>query len=61
MLHFLHLFVSTVIFRPYVFIFFACYLFLAVTSIGWKRTLLFTIIAYTVAFICEWSSAVAAC
>ncbi|MDQ3009729.1 MAG: carotenoid biosynthesis protein [Acidobacteriota bacterium] len=60
MLHLLYLLLSTVAYRPYVFIFFACYLFLAITHIGWKRTVLFTLLAYVVAFVCEWSSAVAA-
>jgi uncharacterized membrane protein len=60
MLHFFHLFFSTIAYRPYVFVFFACYLFLAVTHIGWKRTVLFTMLAYLIAFLCEWSSAVAA-
>ncbi len=58
--HFIHLLVSTIVLRPYVFVFFACYLFLAITHIGWKRTALFTVLAYAVAFVCEWSSAVAA-
>ncbi len=58
--HLIELLIGTVILRPYVFIFFGCYLFLAITHIGWKRTALFTVLAYTVAFICEWSSAVAA-
>jgi putative membrane protein len=56
----LKLLFSTVVFRPYVFVFFAFYLFLAITHIGWKRTVLFTVVAYVIAFICEWSSAVAA-
>jgi len=60
MLHFIHLWISTITLRPYVFVFFACYLFLAITHIGWKRTALFTALAYAVAFACEWSSAVAA-
>lgn len=60
MLHFIELLFSTIAYRPYVFVFFACYLLLAVTHIGWKRTALFTAVAYTVAFLCEWSSAVAA-
>jgi putative membrane protein len=59
MIHFFHLLISTVAYRPYVFIFFACYLFLAITHIGWRRTALFTAVAYVVAFLCEWSSAVA--
>ena len=60
MIHFIRLLISTVILRPYVFIFFACYLFLAITHLGWKRMALFTVLAYAVAFACEWSSAVAA-
>ncbi len=60
MLRFFELLIGTVILRPYVFIFFAAYLFLAITHIGWKRTALFTALAYTIAFLCEWSSAVAA-
>lgn len=57
---FLELLFGTVLLRPYVFIFFACYLFLAITHIGRKRTLIFSIIAFLIAFLCEWSSAVAA-
>jgi putative membrane protein len=60
MLHFLELLIGTVMLRPYVFIFFAAYLLLAITHIGWKRAALFTALAYAVAFACEWSSAVAA-
>jgi putative membrane protein len=60
MLRFFELLAGTVALRPYVFVFFACYLFLAITHIGWKRTALFTVLAYLVAFLCEWSSAVAA-
>jgi uncharacterized membrane protein len=60
MIHFFELLISTIAYRPYVFIFFACYLFLAITHIGWRRTALFTVVAYAVAFMCEWSSAVAA-
>ena len=59
MIHFFELLISTVAYRPYVFVFFACYLFLAITHIGWRRTALFTMVAYLVAFLCEWSSAVA--
>ncbi len=60
MLHFFYLFFSTIAYRPYVFVFLACYLFLAITHIGWKRTTLFSCVAFVVAFLCEWSSAVAA-
>lgn len=60
MLHFIELLIGTVLLRPYVFVFLAAYLFLAITHIGWKRTTLFTALAYLVAFLSEWSSAVAA-
>jgi uncharacterized membrane protein len=60
MVYFFQLLLGTIILRPYVFVFFAIYLFLAVTNLGWKRAGLFTIVAYLTAFICEWSSAVAA-
>jgi uncharacterized membrane protein len=57
---FLELFIGTITLRPYVFAFFLCYLFLAITHIGRRRTLVFTIVAFLIAFLCEWSSAVAA-
>ncbi|MDX2029852.1 MAG: carotenoid biosynthesis protein [Blastocatellia bacterium] len=60
MLHFLQLLLGTVAYRPYVFVFLACYLFLAITHLGRRRTGLFSAIAFLVAFVCEWSSAVAA-
>jgi len=59
-MHVLKLLLLTIAYRPYVFVFFACYLFLAITHIGRRRTMLFTGLAYLIAFVCEWSSAVAA-
>lgn len=59
MLHFLELLLGTVTYRPYVFVFFAVYLLIAITNIGIKRTVIFTALAFVVAFLCEWSSAVA--
>ena len=59
MLHFFELLFGTITYRPYVFVFFALYLFFALTNIGLKRTSIFTVLAFTVAFLCEWSSAVA--
>jgi putative membrane protein len=59
MLRIIELLFKTVALRPYVFVFLACYLFLAITRIGIRRTLLYTTVAYLVAFACEWSSAVA--
>lgn len=42
--------------RPYVFVFFAVYLVAAVSRMGWKKTAVFTLIAYIVAFTAELSS-----
>ena len=55
-MEFLRLLIGTVALRPYVFIFFGLYLFIAVCSIGWKRTSTFTVLAYVVAFVCEYTS-----
>ncbi|MFN0084167.1 MAG: carotenoid biosynthesis protein [Blastocatellia bacterium] len=60
MLHFFQLLLGTIAYRPYVFVFFSCYLFLAITHLGRRRTALFSVIAFLVAFVSEWSSAVAA-
>lgn len=50
------LFVATVFLRPYVFVFLAFYLTAAFVAIGWRRTVLFTGIAWVVAFSAEYSS-----
>lgn len=55
-MEFLDLLLGTVLLRPYVFIFLAIYLTLAVWHLGVKRALLFTVIAYTIAFLSEYSS-----
>ena len=52
----LRLLIGTIALRPYVFVFFGLYLFMAVCSIGWKRTAVFTFLAYLVAFVCEYTS-----
>jgi putative membrane protein len=48
--------VGMVVLRPYVFVFFGVYLVLAVSRLGWKRTAVFSLIAYAVAFTAEFSS-----
>jgi uncharacterized membrane protein len=58
MLHTLWLLLSTIAFRPYVFVFLFFYLLLAITHMGWRRAVFYTVLAYFVAFACEWSSAV---
>lgn len=50
------LLIGTIELRPYVFIFFAIYLVIAVTTIGLKRTAIFTVLAYAIAFVSEYSS-----
>src|SRR5262245_66291678 len=50
------LLIGTIQLRPYVFIFFAIYLVIAVTTIGLKRTAIFTVLAYAIAFVSEYSS-----
>jgi uncharacterized membrane protein len=56
MLDLLNRIVGMFLLRPYVFVFFAVYLVAAVSKMGWKKTLVFTLIAYSVAFLAEFSS-----
>jgi uncharacterized membrane protein len=56
MLEFLQLLTGTVLLRPYVFIFLACYLVLAGLHLGWGRTLAFLVLGYGVAWLAELSS-----
>ena len=50
------LFFKTILFRPYVFVFLAAFLFAAIQLIGWPRTWRFWLISWATAFICEYSS-----
>jgi putative membrane protein len=50
------LFFKTVLFRPYVFVFLAAFLFSAIQLIGWPRTWRFWLISWATAFVCEYSS-----
>jgi len=50
---FFSLLLGTVVLRPYVFGFLLVYLFAALADMGWRRTLLFTAIAWGVAFTAE--------
>ena len=43
---------GTVILRPYVFVFLAFYLAVAILNMGVVRSLLFTVLAYLIAFLC---------
>lgn len=53
---FLKLLLGTVIYRPYVYAFFACFLLFAVYHLGWKRMWTFLVSTFIVAFLCEYSS-----
>jgi len=50
------LFFKTVLFRPYVFVFLAAFLFAAIQLIGWPRTWRFWLLSWATAFVCEYSS-----
>ncbi|MCI0428462.1 MAG: carotenoid biosynthesis protein [Nitrospiraceae bacterium] len=52
----LDLFIKTILFRPYVFVFLAAFLFAAIKLIGWPRTWRFWLISWATAFVCEFSS-----
>ncbi|MGH7934247.1 MAG: carotenoid biosynthesis protein [Candidatus Binataceae bacterium] len=52
----MHLLVSTIELRPYVFVFLASFLFIGIVNFGLRTTLLFTVLTYAVALACEWSS-----
>jgi putative membrane protein len=56
MLEFLRLIAGTLILRPYVFIFLACYLALATLHLGFGRTLVFLVCGYLTAWLMELSS-----
>lgn len=47
---------GTVLLRPYVFVFLAVYLTIAILNMGALRSVIFTVIGYTVAFASEYSS-----
>lgn len=50
------LLISTILYRPYVFIFLFIFLIIAIHAMGWKRTVAFTLITWVVAFSAEWAS-----
>ena len=50
------LLLGTIVLRPYVFVFLAVYLTIAVLNMGLVRSILFTLLAYTIAFLSEYSS-----
>lgn len=50
---FFSLLLGTIVLRSYVFAFLLLYLFAAVVDMGWRRTLLFTLLGWGVAFTAE--------
>jgi putative membrane protein len=42
--------------RPYVFLFFGAFLLVSVPHVGWRRTLIFALVGYFIAFGSEWLS-----
>jgi uncharacterized membrane protein len=52
----MHLLLSTVELRPYVFIYLASFLFISVVSFGMRTTILYVLLTYVVTLGCEWSS-----
>ena len=56
MVDFCRLLFGTIVLRPYVFAFLTVYLAAAATHLGWRRTLLFLPIGYSLAWLSEYSS-----
>lgn len=52
----MHLLLSTIALRPYVFVFLSAFLFISIVNFGLRTTVLFTLLTYLVALGCEWSS-----
>ncbi|HUO03693.1 MAG TPA: carotenoid biosynthesis protein [Candidatus Binataceae bacterium] len=52
----MYILLSTIALRPYVFIFLASFLFIAIVNFGLRTTLLFSLLTYIVSLVCEWSS-----
>lgn len=53
---FLTLLWGTVVYRPYVYVFFLCFLCFGLYHLGWRRTFVFLVSTYLIAFACEYSS-----
>jgi len=55
-MEFLSLLYGTLLLRPYVFVFLTVYLIIAILHLGVKRSAIFTVLAYGIAFLAEYSS-----
>lgn len=53
---FTQLLLSTIYYRPYVYLFFCIFLYFAIPLFTLRTTLVFTLIGFTTAFLCEYSS-----
>ncbi len=53
---FIQLLWGTVIYRPYVYAFFACYLVFALRQLRLRGTIIYTVLAYLIAFVSEFSA-----
>ena len=52
----MELLLGTIVLRPYVFVFLISYLVIAILDMGVKRSILFTILGFGIAFVAEYSS-----
>jgi hypothetical protein len=52
----MHLLLSTIALRPYVYVFLVSFLFISIVNFGLRTTALFALLTYLVAFVCELSS-----
>jgi hypothetical protein len=52
----MHLLLSTIALRPYVFIYLVSFLFISIVNFGLRTTILYAVLTYFVALGCEWSS-----
>lgn len=53
---FFRLLIGTIIYRPYVYAFFVCYVVFAFAQVGAARTATYTVMAWAIAFLCEYSA-----
>jgi putative membrane protein len=53
---FFHLLLGTMYYRPYVYLFLLCFLVFSISHLGMRGTFIFSVIAYLIAFLSEYSS-----
>ncbi len=52
----MYLLLSTIALRPYVFVFLVAFLLISISNFGVRTTLLFSLLTYSIGFLCEYSS-----